>query len=274
MLSRRSAVLRPPGAMSGSGRPRGWAAGGDAVERGGRVRAAGGTGRVAKPGTDTSVHALRLGQRSQSPGFAVFEKSWGTRLHSWRNTPLVRASPECPPGFLVYYAGCGAGAGERGEHSHGQSSVQILLLHGFRHLGLMFLAPGGTYAGIPPQFAYPAAFGDLLTAILALAAIPGVMRSARGGRLLLWIFNVVGTVDLIAAIVLAAMGRQRTWARPTGFPRSGFLRCWLLTTSRLSSFVSTGWRRSGPAKHDRRGRRAESAAGENPGGTRLHFSVK
>src|SRR5207302_5190150 len=42
--------------------------------------------------------------------------------------------------------------------------LPILLLHSFRHLGLMFLAPGATYAGIPPQFAYPAAFGDLLAA--------------------------------------------------------------------------------------------------------------
>ena len=43
--------------------------------------------------------------------------------------------------------------------------LPILLLHAFRHLGLMFLAPGATYAGIPPRFAYPAAFGDLLAAI-------------------------------------------------------------------------------------------------------------
>jgi len=28
--------------------------------------------------------------------------------------------------------------------------LPILLLHAFRHLGLMFLAPGATYAGIPP----------------------------------------------------------------------------------------------------------------------------
>ena len=45
--------------------------------------------------------------------------------------------------------------------------VPILLLHSFRHLGLMFLTPGATYAGIPPQFAYPAAFGALLAAVLA-----------------------------------------------------------------------------------------------------------
>ena len=50
--------------------------------------------------------------------------------------------------------------------------VPILLLHAFRHLGLMFLAPGATYQGVPDQFAYPAAFGDLLAAVLAVAAIP------------------------------------------------------------------------------------------------------
>jgi hypothetical protein len=81
--------------------------------------------------------------------------------------------------------------------------LPILLLHAFRHLGLMFLTPGATYVGIPPQFAYPAAFGDLLGALLALAAIPAVLRTARAARLLVWIFNVEGTVDLIIAITLS-----------------------------------------------------------------------
>ncbi len=81
----------------------------------------------------------------------------------------------------------------------------ILLLHSFRHLGLMFLAPGATYAGIPPQFAYPAALGDLLAAMLAMAAIPAVVKDMRGARLLVWVFNVVGTLDLITAITLATI---------------------------------------------------------------------
>jgi len=81
--------------------------------------------------------------------------------------------------------------------------VPILLLHAFRHLGLMFLAPGATYAGLPPQFAYPAAFGDLLAALLALAALAAVLREARAARALVWVFNVEGTVDLAVAIVLA-----------------------------------------------------------------------
>jgi hypothetical protein len=81
----------------------------------------------------------------------------------------------------------------------------ILLLHSMRHLGLMFLAPGAIYTGIHPEFAYPAAFGDLLAALLALAAIPAVVKGARGARLLVWVFTVVGSLDLIAAITLATI---------------------------------------------------------------------
>src|SRR2546426_11020228 len=81
--------------------------------------------------------------------------------------------------------------------------LPILLLHSFRHLGLMFLAPGATYAGIPAEFAYPAAFGDLLAALLALAAIPVVARNMRGARLMVWLFSIEGTLDLLVAIALA-----------------------------------------------------------------------
>ncbi|HKW86375.1 MAG TPA: hypothetical protein VJM82_04835 [Nitrospiraceae bacterium] len=81
--------------------------------------------------------------------------------------------------------------------------LPILLLHSFRHLGLMFLAPGATYAGIPPQFAYPAALGDLLAAALALVALVAVARGMRKSGILVWVFNVEGTLDLMAAITLA-----------------------------------------------------------------------
>jgi hypothetical protein len=83
--------------------------------------------------------------------------------------------------------------------------LPILLLHSLRHLGLMFLAPGAIYPGMPAQFAYPAALGDLLTALLAATALVALMRDARGARILVWIFNVVGTLDLAAAIALATL---------------------------------------------------------------------
>jgi hypothetical protein len=83
--------------------------------------------------------------------------------------------------------------------------LPILLLHSFRHLGLMFVAPGAHYESIPVEFAQPAAYGDLLAAILAVCAIPLVARNARGARLLVWIFNVEGSIDLLAAITLATI---------------------------------------------------------------------
>src|SRR5262252_9067686 len=78
--------------------------------------------------------------------------------------------------------------------------VPILLLHSTRHLGMMFLTRGATYPGLPPQFAYPAAFGDLVTAIIAFAAIPLVLRGSRLAKPIVWVFNVFGTVDLLVAI--------------------------------------------------------------------------
>src|SRR4030042_274184 len=83
--------------------------------------------------------------------------------------------------------------------------LPILLLHSTRHLGLMFLAPGATYPGIPLQFAYPAALGDLLAAGLAMAAIPAVTRQSNSARFLVWLFNIEGTLALLSAIVLATV---------------------------------------------------------------------
>ena len=83
--------------------------------------------------------------------------------------------------------------------------IPILLLHSLRHLGLMFLTRGATYPGLPPQFAYPAALGDLLTAILAFVAIFPVSRNSTYARPLVWVFNVFGSIDLLVAITLATI---------------------------------------------------------------------
>ena len=83
--------------------------------------------------------------------------------------------------------------------------VPILLLHSTRHLGMMFLTRGATYSGMPTQFAYPAGFGDLITAVLAFAAIPLLLRGSVLAKPLVWLFNVFGTVDLLAAITTATI---------------------------------------------------------------------
>jgi hypothetical protein len=86
-----------------------------------------------------------------------------------------------------------------------QILVPILLMHSMRHLGLMFLTRGATFPGVPSQFAYPAAFGDLITAILAFAAIPLVLRNSGLAKPAVWTFNIFGTVDLLTAITCATI---------------------------------------------------------------------
>jgi hypothetical protein len=73
----------------------------------------------------------------------------------------------------------------------------LLLLHAFRFVGLAFLVPGVVSPELPDGFARPAAYGDLATSILALLAI--AVLGSRLGTILVWVFNIVGTVDLLNA---------------------------------------------------------------------------
>jgi hypothetical protein len=77
----------------------------------------------------------------------------------------------------------------------------LLLLHAFRYIGLTFLVPGVVSPDLPDAFARPAAYGDLATSLLALLAI-ATLRS-RLGTIIVWVFNIVGTVDLLNAFYQA-----------------------------------------------------------------------
>ena len=104
-----------------------------------------------------------------------------------------------------------------------QILVPILLLHSTRHLGMMFLTRGATYPGLPPEFAYPAAFGDLVTAIIAFAAIPLVLRGSRFARPIVWVFNVFGTGQSRPGPFTTQSPR---WGQRTGSPLFGFHCYW------------------------------------------------
>lgn len=78
----------------------------------------------------------------------------------------------------------------------------IATLHSFRFFGLVFLLPGFVGPELPGAFAAPAAYGDLVTALLAIL----VLLTARVRVLfwpLVWVFNVVGAADLVMAIIRA-----------------------------------------------------------------------
>ncbi len=76
----------------------------------------------------------------------------------------------------------------------------ILLFHSFRHIGLAFLVPGVTAVTLDPRFAGPAAYGDLLAAVLALGAAVMLRAGWPGALGLVWVFNLEGTVDLLHAV--------------------------------------------------------------------------
>src|SRR4029077_17483417 len=76
----------------------------------------------------------------------------------------------------------------------------ILLLHGFRFLGLAFVVPGVVSPELPAAFAQPVAYGDLISAILALLALATL--GTRAGTAAAWVFNIIGTLDLLFAFYL------------------------------------------------------------------------
>ncbi len=76
----------------------------------------------------------------------------------------------------------------------------ILALHAFRFIGLAFLVPGVVSPDLSAAFARPAAYGDLLTTLLALLALATL--SSRLGIVLVWVFNIVGAADLLNALYL------------------------------------------------------------------------
>lgn len=76
----------------------------------------------------------------------------------------------------------------------------LTLPHAFRHIGMVFLVPGVVAQPLPSAFAVPAAYGDLLAGVLALLALI-VLRSGWAGAVAaVWLFNIVGTLDLLNAL--------------------------------------------------------------------------
>ena len=93
----------------------------------------------------------------------------------------------------------------------------LLFPHALRHLGLAFLVPGLVGQSLPTYFAYTAAYGDLISGLLALVAIVAVRNQSRFALPLVWLFSIVGTADLTNALVQADAVPHlgSTWYIPT-----------------------------------------------------------
>jgi hypothetical protein len=79
--------------------------------------------------------------------------------------------------------------------------------HFFRYFATTLLIAGLVFRKLPSGFAYPTAFGDLISLGLAYIAFIGLQRSEAGKPPLLrvWIFNIVGAADLLLAIALGPL---------------------------------------------------------------------
>ncbi len=72
----------------------------------------------------------------------------------------------------------------------------IATLHSFRFFGLVFILPGVVGPNLPDGFATFAAYGDLATGLLAIAALT-LFRQRALFRLFVVAFNLVGAIDLV-----------------------------------------------------------------------------
>ena len=81
-----------------------------------------------------------------------------------------------------------------------EALLWLSLPHAFRHVGMVFLVPGMNARPLPADFAGPAAYGDLASGVLALLAIVALRSRWSAAVALVWLFNVVGTVDLANAL--------------------------------------------------------------------------
>lgn len=95
--------------------------------------------------------------------------------------------------FAAQYIWPGIRARERAE-----ALRPILVLHGFRYIGMAVLIPGV----VSPQlsttlFARGLAYGDVAAATLALIALAALRTKLATP--LVWIFNIFGTADLLNA---------------------------------------------------------------------------
>ena len=93
----------------------------------------------------------------------------------------------------------------------------LALPHAFRHIGMVFVVPGVVAHELPEAFSIPAAYGDLTTGVLALVAVLLLRARWSGAIVLVWLFNVVGTLDLANALrhVDVVSGFGSAWYIPT-----------------------------------------------------------
>ena len=103
------------------------------------------------------------------------------------------------------------------KKSSNEALFFLIVPHAFRHIGMVFLVPGVVARPLPEAFAAPAAYGDLLAGGLAILALVALRNNWTVARMAVWLFSIVGTIDLINALrqTGAVPDFGATWYVPT-----------------------------------------------------------
>ena len=78
--------------------------------------------------------------------------------------------------------------------------------HMFRFVGLSFLVPGVVSPTLSPDFAQPAAYGDLGATVLAVLTVLALSARSSWAIPVAWVFNLWGAVDLLNAFYQGLIG--------------------------------------------------------------------
>ena len=84
--------------------------------------------------------------------------------------------------------------------SRNSALIRLLFVHVFRYVGMTLLVTEMVDPKLPRAFLSAAAYGDLLTAALALASIFALRSNWRVAVALVWLTNVWGLVDLLNGV--------------------------------------------------------------------------
>jgi len=100
----------------------------------------------------------------------------------------------------------------------------LLLFHLLRTMGAAFIVPAIVGSPLPADFAIPGTVGDLLAVALAAAALVTLGGRWRYTLVLVWVFNIAGTLDFLFAFwqgarlaVPSAYHLGAAWFIPTFF---------------------------------------------------------
>lgn len=87
-----------------------------------------------------------------------------------------------------------------------EALTALVMPHAFRFAGLSFLVPGIVAPSLPSAFAAPAAYGDLIAAILAIISVLALSARVSWALVIVWIFSLWGSLDLLNAFYQGEIG--------------------------------------------------------------------